>query len=272
MISTIVPSYKNPKCLEICIRSFIDTLYYSSNELICVIDGHIQLYESLINKYQPHNNIHFILNENNQGMPFSINNGVYYASSQWILIINDDNVFPMSWDSTLYKYRSSDLVISPNQIEKHPSIFNFIQHDFGDVNNFRYDEFLKAEPSFRQSGLSNDGEIFPFFMSKKLFMAVGGFDLIYPSPFVCDWDFFLKLELLNTKFSRTRDINFYHFGSVATKKSKDRTDADKFSNSEIIASQVFYKKWGFQPHISRPSNSHKPAHINALKGIVFYDT
>lgn len=270
MISVIVPSYKNPRCLGICIRSFIDTSDNPSNELICVIDGHVDMYQEIINSYKTHTNIHFIKNTNNRGMPLSINMGVYYANHSHILIINDDNVFPKSWDSVLFQYiEEDDLVISPNQIERNPSIFNFIQHDFGDINNFDYKAFLEQEPLMRTDKLSDDGEIFPFFMSKKLFMAVGGFDVIYPSPFVCDWDFFLKLELIQTRFARTRAINFYHFGSVATKNSTNTNDAYKFSQSEQFASQVFYQKWGFQPYINRPSNSHKPTHLKIVKGVSF---
>ena len=37
--------------------------------------------------------------------------------------------------------------------------------------------------------------IFPFAMYKKDYMIVGGFDTMYKSPFICDWDFFLKLDL-----------------------------------------------------------------------------
>ena len=53
-------------------------------------------------------------------------------------------------------------------------------------------------------------------------MAVGGFDLIYPSPFICDWDFFLEVELIGCKFSMTHGTHFYHFGSKATKNRDDQ--------------------------------------------------
>lgn len=268
MISTIVPSYKNPKCLETCIQSFLDTNNCETNEMVCVIDGYEDLYNDLIEKYHKH--INFSINAENQGMPFSINMGVFHAINKWILVINDDNVFPKDWDNILSKYQYENLVISPNQIEAQQSIFNFVQYDFGDIDSFRYQEFLNKEPEFRDnSGLTNDGEIFPFHMSKKTFMACGGFDLIYPSPFVCDWDFFLKLELLGMQFARTREINFYHFGSVATKQSKNKEDSESFKISENIAAQIFAQKWGFAPVINRPSNSHLPHDTKEIKGIQY---
>lgn len=269
MISVVVPSYKNPNCLDICIKSFLDTQDNITNELICIIDGYPDMYQHIQKLYYSHTNIHILINDQNKGMPFSINRGVYHAVNSKILVINDDNVFPMSWDSLLGKYNDPNLVISPNQIERNPSIFNFIQYDFGGVDDFRYKDFLTQEPFMRKDELSNDGEIFPFLIDKKLFMAVGGFDLIYPSPFVCDWDFFLKLEILGINFARTRAINFYHFGSIATKKSADKHDANKFSESEQLAAHIFLQKWGFYPSINRPSNSHKPIQSQTIKGILF---
>lgn len=271
MISAIVPSFKNPKCLQFCIRSFLDTRKINS-ELICVIDGFPELYDEIINKYAEHDSVHFLVNKDNKGMPFAINVGVYSANYENILVINDDNVFPKEWDEILLSQLEPNTIVSPNQIESTDSIFNFIKYDFGSVENFRYNEFLETEPTFRKNlDLTLDGEIFPFCMSKKLFMSVGGFDLIYPSPFICDWDFFLKLELLDIKFYRTRAVNFYHFGSVSTKKSNDTEMADNFKYGENIAYHIFAQKWGFTPTISRPSNSHKPNINQNIKGINFYE-
>lgn len=269
MISVIVPSYKNPKCLEICINSFLHTGTVNDVELICIIDGFPEIYENSNIRLINNSRIKFAINENNRGMPFSINIGVYNAINPWILVINDDNVFPKNWDINLLNCMNDNIVVSPNQIESSKSIFNFIEHDFGNIDNFRYAEFLEKEPTMREDTMTEDGEIFPFCISKKLFMAVGGFDLIYPSPFVCDWDFFLKLELLGIKFYRTRNVNFYHFGSIATKKSGDNQDASFFSQSENIASDVFTRKWGFAPSINMPSNSHLPQNSKYIKGISY---
>lgn len=274
MISAIVPSYKNPKCLDICLRSFTDNTFDQlSSDIICIIDGFAELYKEIFTRYQNYNNIKFILNHTNKGMPLSINIGVYASSNPFILVLNDDNVFPKHWDKALIPIIKENYIISPNQIEATNSIFNFIQKDFGSVDNFRYEEFVEIEQYLRvyDPVLTNDGEIFPFCMSKKAFMSVGGFDLIYPSPFVCDWDFFLKLELLNYSFFRTRCINFYHFGSVSTKNATDIKDSAYFKNSEDIAHQIFLEKWGFPPCISRPSNSHRPDSNQIIRGIQYND-
>ena len=84
-------------------------------------------------------------------------------------------------------------------------------------------------------------------------MIVGGFDTMYQSPFICDWDFFLKLDLNDIGMSRTHKGHFYHFGSAATKNRKDG-DELKFKASEQPAAETFMYKWGLVHCIKTPYN------------------
>jgi hypothetical protein len=81
---------------------------------------------------------------------------------------------------------------------------------------------------------------------------------------VCDWDFFLRLELNNVEFYKTHNIHFYHFGSSVLKKG---VDGEKFSASHQPAAETYYYKWGM-PHQLFENNSHKPKQIT-IKGIKF---
>jgi len=260
-ISVIIPSYKNPKCLDICLHSAIDN-QLQSNEIIVVLDGFSEMYFDIKNKYK--DKVLFIEFEGNRGMQHALNIGVFHSTNSHILIVNDDNVFPMEWDKILLTDVSDETIITPNQIERMPSIFGFVTADFGSVDNFNYVKYKSDEPKYRVNHLTNDGEIFPFFMLKRDYMSVGGFDLIYDSPFICDWDFFLKLELIGKKFVRSRKLNFYHFGSISTKNGDERS---RFNDSEKIAAGVFYYKWGFQP-IRNSDNSHRPID-SIIKGVKY---
>lgn len=263
MISVIIPSYRNPKCLDICLQSALDN-QEKENQIICVIDGYPEESNHIIEKYK--DKIGFVKNPTNQGMQYSLNIGVWNAIHDRILIVNDDNVFPKDWDIILNSDYKKDLVITPNQIEREQSIFNFVKADFGDVDNFNLKKFTAFEPKYRETTLTNDGEIFPFFMSKTDYMMVGGFDVIYNSPFICDWDFFLKLELAGKSFVRSRKLNFYHFGSVATKNSQE---GDRFKQSETKAGGIFRYKWGFDAVRHPETNSHKPFGTKTFKGITY---
>lgn len=259
MISVIIPSYRNPKCLDICLKSALKNQTYD-NEIIVVIDGFVEESQHIIDEYN--NRVSFIQLEQNSGMQHALNVGAYNANNEWILIVNDDNVFPKDWDTILEKDFEDKLIITPNQIERTPSIFNFVTINFGGVDNFDFNRYTEEEQNHREDSLTNDGEIFPFIMQKKYYMAVGGFDTLYDSPFICDWDFFLKLELIGCMFLRSRKLNFYHFGSMATKNG---SESNRFKESEMNAAETFVYKWGFDPFRTK-ENSHSPKG-NIIKGI-----
>ena len=135
--------------------------------------------------------------------------------------------------------------------------------DEEEIRQHLYD--LGYEKTLRQDMLSVDGGIFPFSMYKKQYMIVGGFDTLYNSPFICDWDFFLKLELNGKKFKRVSEGHFYHFVSMATKKGKDK---ESMIASENPAAKMFLYKWGIQPHLYQ-NNSHNPKDGKIIKGIKY---
>lgn len=270
MISTIIPSYRNPLCLEICLTSLIDNSTKDSNEIICVIDGYAKESQGVIDKFK--NKVRFIINKHNVGMQQSINVGVYNSKNEWISIINDDNVFPLEWDKNITEHLDINTVLTLNQVEpSEHGMFGFIYEDFGDPDHFRYQDFLDRESLYRSDDLTDDGRIFPFIINKKWFMSVGGFDISFPSPFVCDVDFFLKLDLLpHIKFLRTHSINLYHFGSMATRNAKNTEDAQRFINSEESAKRIFALKWGFElnKYNKSSTNSYKPLNL-IIKGIQY---
>jgi len=268
MISVVIPTYKSPEYLDWCLHSCIEGQVYDTNEIIVIVDGHYDMSKSVLDKYE--GKIKLIDLGTNKGMCYALNTGMWYVTNEYFLIVNDDNVFPDKWDEKMMSHvlpQNDKFVLTPRQIEPTgPSIFDFNIKDFGrDAKDFRYDDYIEYEKSISQQKLSNGGEIFPFLMKKKYYMAVGGFDLIYPSPFICDWDFFVKLELIGCKFKMTHGTHFYHFGSKATKNRDDNQEKQEFTESEVVASQIFYSKWGFQP-MRHSNNSHSPGdYVHGIK-------
>ena len=263
MISIIIPTYRNPKYLDICLFSCINQQHYK-NEIIVAVDGFIEESQEVLDKYKK--DIKILDLGENQGMQTALNLAVMNATNEIIFIVNDDNVFCSKWDITITETLKERSVLTLNQIEPTgPGIFNFPVKDFGrNPNTFKYGEFIKYEDSIKQDSLTLDGGIFPFAMYKKYYMAVGGFDTMYQSPFICDWDFFLKLDLIGLGFSRTHKAHLYHFGSTATKNGKE---GDKFKATEGPAAEVFRYKWGMPPRLFE-NNSHRPKG-NMVKGIKF---
>lgn len=262
MISVIIATYKNPACLDLCLRSVTENKVLDSTEIVVVVDGFVEQSQSVLDKYP---GIKVLPFETNMGMQYAINAGVMQASNEYVFVINDDNVFGKEWDSILAEvitdYRSKNdakFVFTVNQVEPvGPGMFFFPVKDLGTtVDTFRYDEWLSHETSIRQPDvLTNDGHIFPYLLSKKHYLAVGGMDTFFDSPNICDWDFFLRLELLGFTFPRTHALHLYHFGSVATKKNADQ---DIFRAKEQWAFDQYVWKWGTSPHNELRTNSKLP--------------
>jgi len=263
MISLIIPTYRNPEYLDICLQSAIEN-QVNKNEIIVAVDGFIEESQHILDKYK--NDIQVLDLGENQGMQTALNLAVYNATNEFLVIINDDNVLSKDWDKLILDKAQESFVFTINQIEPTgPGIFNFPVKDLGKhPNEFKYEEFLQHELTLREDKLTLDGGIFPFVISKKDYMIVGGFDTIYQSPFICDWDFFLKLDLYGVKFYRMNNLHFYHFGSAATKNGKE---GDKFKQTEHPAAQMFAYKWGMFPQLFE-NNSHRPKGHN-IKGINF---
>mgnify|MGYP000444871562 FL=1 len=109
MISVIIPTYQSPDYLDLCLKSVFEG-QKNKNEIIVVVDGFYELNKSVLDKYPDVNILDLGFN---QGLPVATNWGVYNASNEYILVVNDDNVFPKNWDVDLEPYLSKKVVVSP---------------------------------------------------------------------------------------------------------------------------------------------------------------
>jgi glycosyltransferase involved in cell wall biosynthesis len=263
MISVIIPSYRNPKYLDLCLHS-LTRGQYNNNEIIVILDGYVEESEMVVNKYK---GIDVIALPENKGMQHALNIGVWNANNERIFIINDDNVFAPNWDKKLESQYSPDEVLTINQIEPTgPGMFNFPVLDCGQtIETFDMEKFIDEERRLSVNKKTPDGNIFPFLINKKWYMAVGGFDTFYNSPNMCDWDFFAKLELIPTLTrARTHFLHTYHFGSVSTKKN---AEAQKFREREAFAMQQYHYKWGVPPHNGKNNTKFPNGDQSTIRGL-----
>lgn len=278
MISTIIPSYRNPEYLDLCLRSATENKVNDETEIIVVLDGFGEESKHVVEKYD---GVGVINLPENMGMQYALNVGVMNATNPFVFIGNDDNVYPTKWDRRIqqgieYFRHSEKYVLTFNQVEPESGIFDFVTRDFGrTAESFQYEEWLESEILLRvppQERFTPNGRIFPFTISKKWYQAVGGFDTFYKSPFWCDVDFFTKLEITKQiEFHRYHGCHFYHFGSAATKNRGD-AEAQLFKETEGPAAQTFQYKWGFVPNIvdnARHRGNQKTPTDEIIKGIQF---
>ena len=243
MISVIIPTYKAPEALDLCLESAIKG-QQNQNQIIVVVDGFYDLNKDVLNKHNEH--ISILNLEQNVGTCRGNNLGAYNAQYDKLLFVNDDNVFPKNWDIELEKVYQPNSVVSPNQIEPYNSMFRqFIIKDLGrDPKTFNLQEYWDFEKQLEYTNeVDETGSTFPILINKYDFLKVGGFDESYPSPsgFVADWEFFMKCQMNNMKMLRAYNSNFYHFVSVTAKSEEQKSTSKEY---EIACHEYFRYKWG----------------------------
>ena len=239
-ISVVIPTYKEPEALDLCLKSCIEG-QTEENEIIVVVDGFYDINKEVLDKYKKH--ISVLNLEENVGMIRAMNLGHYNAANELVLHIQDDNVFPVDWDTRLKSQYFEGAIFVPNQIEPTPSIFQqFHIRDFGRTpETFRLEEFRVQEVQMSKQYQDNSGSSFPIFISKKDYLKVGGFDETYPGPWVVDWEFFMKCSMNGLNTIRLYNVSFYHFVSLGTKSDEQKAKA---SVIEEECHNYFRYKWG----------------------------
>jgi GT2 family glycosyltransferase len=236
LISVIIPTYKSPEALDLCLTSCIQG-QEQDNQIIVVVDGFYNLNKEILEKHK--DSIEILNLEENVGLCRATNLGVYNASNELILIVNDDNVFPHLWDNIVHNYQSNSC-ISPNQVEPSPSMFpQFVIKDLGkDPKTFDLEKFRQfGYYIVPKEKVDETGSTLPIFMSKMDYLKVGGWDENYEQGMVADWDFFLKCKLSGMKMLRTYEKQFYHFASVSVNGEKRR-------QAEMNGHEYAKYKWG----------------------------
>jgi glycosyltransferase involved in cell wall biosynthesis len=236
-ISVIIPTYKSPETLDLCLTSCIQG-QEQDNQIIVVVDGFYDLNKDVLEKHK--DSIEILNLEENVGLCRATNLGVYNASNELVLIVNDDNVFPRGWDFTLTQIYQPNSVISPNQVEPTPSMFSqFTIEDLGrDPKTFDLEKFWMFDYHAASGNKTDEtGSTLPIFMSKIDYLRVGGWDENYQDGMVADWDFFLKCKASGMKMLRTYECHFYHFASVSVNGEKRR-------QAEMNGHEYAKYKWG----------------------------
>lgn len=240
MINVIIPTYKEPDALELCLKSAI-TGQRNKNNIIVVCDGTYNINATVIDNYKDYINV--IAFDENYGLPRATNIGVYNSIGDNILIVNDDNVFDNNWDIKLEQYNIDNTVISINQIEPYDSMFKqFHIYDMGRTpTNFNLNDFWDYTNNINTDKIENTGSTLPIYMSRINYLKVGGWDETYPGPWVVDWDFFLKCNLCGMNMARIYNLHFYHFVSIGTRTP------EKIASNQLLEHECHefaYYKWG----------------------------
>jgi glycosyltransferase involved in cell wall biosynthesis len=89
LASVIIPLFNREESIERCLRSVINQQTQFLYDIICVDDGSTDNSRLILQKYR--DSIKIISNENNCGLPFSLNQAIKSSKSRFIVRVDSDD-------------------------------------------------------------------------------------------------------------------------------------------------------------------------------------
>lgn len=226
-VSIVIPNWNLKKDLLACLAS-IEKLNYPLGSLEVIVvdngstDGSVKLLKGLsLFKDSPYQGIKIIENKTNLGFAKAVNLGAKTASSEIILITNNDVVFEKNCLQELVKTLGSD----PQIGVVGGKVYWKNKNKVG-IDGFRLNPYL-AYHQFDLSGLNRKRECdwIPgncFLIRRKLFLDFGGFDEKYFFYFE-DIDFCLRIKKAGFKLLFTPQAIVYHgYGKTIFKEKMEK--------------------------------------------------
>ena len=179
-----------------------------------------------------------------QGQCKAVNAAVAISSTPWVLVTNDDMVYPPRWWENLTTGFSegSDkiLCISPKLIEPRSGAPTFEVYFCGGTGgDFDKEKWLEFAKNYQGQGLRT-GFNLPFLIKKELWDLVGGYDVNFdPWGSNGDSDLEYKIRLAGVQPYQNRNSIVYHFSQTSGTFHPDNRDywQDNWN--------YFIQKWGF---------------------------
>lgn len=175
-----------------------------------------------------------------QGQCKAVNAGVAISSTPWVLVTNDDMVYPPGWFELLSHEADKFQCLSPMLVEPRPGAPTFINYFCGGAGgDFDKQKFLEFAKHYKGWDFRT-GFNLPFLITKELWNLVGGYDVNYdPWGSNSDSDLEYKIKLAGVQSVQIKGCLVYHFSQTSgTFEPKNQSAWNK--NWEY-----FIEKWGF---------------------------
>lgn len=176
-----------------------------------------------------------------QGQCKAVNAAVAITNTPWIMVSNDDMIYPPGWFEKLVYALSPDVkCASPQLVEPRDGSPTFIKHfcggSGGDFDKQKFFDFIEKPRSLEL----RTGFNLPFLMKRELWDLVGGYDINYdPWGSNGDSDLEYKIKLAGVQPYQNTACLVYHFSQTS--------GTFELQNQEYWHKNFAYfeQKWGF---------------------------
>ena len=225
-LTIAIPTYKRPKLLAETLKSAVNQSGTLRIEIIVVDnDCELEFFEenkSTINSLSGCN-IKYFLNEKNLGMFGNWNQCISLSSSEYLTILNDDDILHPNWAEVVYKYKDIGLILVHTKNFKD-------QSDIQIENNVSDEKLVQIKNDEIFLKMVNPGSL-GILMNKKSAIQIGGF--IEDFGPAGDYHFFFKMiKYRNEIFQVNKTLAFYRWDK--DNASQQKGVAEKFIISNNI--------------------------------------
>lgn len=245
-VSIVIPtmsSERNEYALRECLISLRESDFPMENILIAV-NGQDLPSEPLLSDFAVK-----VIWVEEQGQCKATNAAVATVSTPWVMVSNDDMVYPSDWFERLIKGMLEAIseeidrpfTVSPQLIEPRDGAPTFKKVFFGGVGgDFNKQGFIEYAKTHVGEGIRS-GFNLPFLINKEVWDLVGGYDVSYdPWGSNSDSDFEYKLKLAGVEMWQNTNCPVYHFSNTSPTFHPDN---HSFWQKNY---QYFIDKWGFE--------------------------
>lgn len=214
--AVIIPTLpKNREYLRLCVESLRATVDW---DIIVVSNG-----TDVRPDYSDVHGITQHIHTPDQGQCIATNLGAEFvdAGVEYLMVTNDDMYYAPGWNRNLHVNEETGLVFSPNLVEPTNNAGSappFLKADGGfTLDEFKrdvVDAFIDEQVEATPPKLQETGFNLPFFIKKKVWDRIGGYDVAYdPWGSNSDTDLQAKIHIAGIQTIRLRDVLVYHFSN-----------------------------------------------------------
>ena len=267
MFSITIPTLNNLKYLKLCLESLHKNSTYNHEIIVHVNIGSDGTLDFLKEK-----KIKYSFTNYNSGICEGVNKASKLATNEFLLYAHDDFYFCPKWDEILFselkKIPSKKFYLSGTMLE-----LSNTKNNFGDtIDNFHEKKLLDNFQNIKLEDFQGSTWA-PHLIPKDLWNKVGGFSEEYYPGTGSDPDLNMKLWNEGVRiFKGVGDSKVYHFGSIVTRKSKNK---DIKTESGSKGGKIFLLKWKFsikffKKHYLRSGSKYDGPLTNPKKSFSYY--
>lgn len=245
-VSLVIVTRNNMEYTQACLASLLRSTIYPDIEVIVVdnasTDGTLAYLRSL-------EKVRLIANDHNAGFAAAINQGLRAATGNYMVLLNNDVVFPYGWLTNLIRHLedpSIGLVVSVTNFSGNESRIDVTYKNLDEMEEFA-----------RRYTQAQEGKVFDIHMAamycvalrRDIWETVGPLDERFIIGMFEDDDYSHRVRLAGYRVVCAQDSFVHHFGQATFSKLRASEYRELFERNRRLYEQKWSESW--KPHRSR---------------------